>query len=45
MDEQTQGFMENTGLNQTELIYQAIGHYLGEDVAIVGDCLSAIEGE
>jgi hypothetical protein len=36
---------ETTGLSQTELIYQAIGQYLGEDVATVGDRLSTIEGE
>ncbi|MBW4490762.1 MAG: ribbon-helix-helix domain-containing protein [Trichocoleus desertorum ATA4-8-CV12] len=36
---------ETTGLSQTELIYQAIGQYLSEDVSTVGDRLSTIEGE
>ena len=38
-------FSETTGLSQTELIYSAIGQYLGEDVATVGDRLPTIEGE
>ncbi|MEP0873201.1 ribbon-helix-helix domain-containing protein [Trichocoleus desertorum AS-A10] len=36
---------ETTGLSQTELIYQAIGQYLGEDVTTVGDRLQTLEGE
>ncbi|MBD2096371.1 hypothetical protein H6F90_14605 [Trichocoleus sp. FACHB-591] len=40
---------KTTGLSQTELIYEliyeAIGQYLGEDVATVGDRLPTIEGE
>jgi predicted DNA-binding protein len=43
--EKLKALSEQTGLTPTELLTEAIGNYLGEDVSGVGDRLQKLERE